>query len=85
LTKPGVGSEIRWSDAREARFAVLIDPAARQHLVIVVHPPTADRVQVTARFFASHLDPDTVRRALDNALSTPWEIHSTSATEDGRQ
>jgi hypothetical protein len=84
LTKPGVGSEIGWTDARQAQFAVLIDPAARQHLVIVVHPPTADRVQITARFFASHADPDTIRRALKNALNTPWESHATAATEDGR-
>jgi hypothetical protein len=84
LTKPGAGSEIGWADARQARFAVLIDPAARQHLVIVVHPPTEDRVQITARFFASHADPDTIRRALKNALNKPWESDATAVTEDGR-
>jgi hypothetical protein len=79
FTKPGVDSEIGWADARQSRLAVITDPATRQHLVVILHPPAADRLQVTARFFASHIDPETIRRALKNALNTPWEGRTTAA------
>lgn len=81
FAKAEVNSAIGWADARQSRLAVMTDPASRQHLVIILHPPSADRMQVTARFFASHIDPETIRRALKNALNTPWESHGTAATE----
>ncbi|MDT5009051.1 MAG: hypothetical protein QOH57_668 [Mycobacterium sp.] len=85
FTKPEGNASIGWAATAESRLAVMTDPATRRHLVIILHPPAADRMQVTARFFASHVDPERVRIALNNALKTPWESHATAATEHGGQ
>jgi hypothetical protein len=79
-------ARVSWPDPKRAELVGITPPATRQHIVMVLTSPGDDRVQVTARFYESHIHADAVRAILTRALSVEFlrELEGTLVTkEDG--
>jgi hypothetical protein len=63
-----VSSKIRWADVSRSQWATVTPPATLRHLQIHTTFSGDNRLQLTARFFRAHLEPDVVRAALTRAV-----------------
>jgi hypothetical protein len=73
-TKIAADAQIRWADSARAESAVVIEAEGRRHIAMVLSSSGDNGLRVTASFYRSHIDQQTVRRALNQALS-PQVFH----------
>jgi hypothetical protein len=62
-------ADVRWRRGARPNLAVALPPASRSHIAILICAPCPDEFQLTATFFPTEFDVDTIRDALSQALA----------------
>jgi hypothetical protein len=72
FARPSAAAKIPWAEPASSVFAVAGEPPSTQYIHINLTSSGDNRVQLTARFYESHVDPQMVRVALGRAVSSAF-------------
>jgi hypothetical protein len=74
FARPSAAAKIPWADPSSSVFAVAGEPPSTQYIHVNLTHSGDNRVQLTARFYRSQVDPELVRVALKQAVSAPAPV-----------